>query len=152
MAPPQIATLRSIYRRRPTLFDHQQTAALAIGLKPYGDQAARHVTAFLRRQCGLVISRDELVRDARLWLYDHGYMLPGQRPLEKLAAAAQTFALIQLKAAITRQLHPLKPTTWASELAGAGPNAGESLFDWLRGPPGGFGRRDIAEVQDGLTR
>lgn len=148
MPAPQIATLRAIYRRRPTLFDHQNTAALALGLKPYGDQAVRHVTGFLRRQCGSVISRDELVRDARLWLYDRGYMLPGQRPLEKLAAAAQTFALTQLKAAITKQLHPVKPTTWASELAGVGPNAGESLLDWLRGPPSGFGRRDIAEAQD----
>lgn len=145
---PQIATLRSIYRRRPTLFDHQNTATLALGLKPFGDQAIRHVTGFLRRQCGSVISRDELVRDARLWLYDHGYILPGQRPLEKLAAAAQTIALTQLKAAITKKLHPVTPTTWASELAGVGPNAGEPLLDWLRGPPGGFGRRDIAEAQD----
>jgi hypothetical protein len=148
MAAPQIATLRAIYRRRPTLFDHQNAAALALGLKPCGDQALRHVTGFLRRQCGSVISRDELVRDARLWLYDHGYMLPGQRPLEKLAATAQIFALTQLKTAITKQLHPVEPTTWASELAGVGPNPGEPLLDWLGGPPGGFGRRDIAEAQD----
>ena len=44
MPAPQIATLRAIYRRRPTLFDHQNTAALALGLKPYGDQEVRHVT------------------------------------------------------------------------------------------------------------
>ena len=108
MPAPQIATLRAIYRRRPTLFDHQNTAALALGLKLCGDQAIRHVTGFLRRQCGSVISRDELVRDARLWLYDHDYMLPGQRPLEKLAAVAQKFSLTQLKAAITKKLHPVK--------------------------------------------
>jgi hypothetical protein len=98
MAAPQIATLRAIYRRRLTRFNHQKAAALALGFRPCGDQALRHVKGFLRRQCGSVISRDELVRDARLWLHDHNYMLPGERPLEKLAAAAQTFALTQLKA------------------------------------------------------
>ncbi|MEQ1515900.1 MAG: Tn3 family transposase [Usitatibacteraceae bacterium] len=148
MVPPQIATLRAIYKRRPTLFDHQKTAATAVGLKPYGDQAIRHVTGFLRKQCGSVISRDELVRDVRLWLYDHGYMLPGLRPLEKLAAAAQLFALNQLKASITKVVEPVKPASWTSQLAANGPNPGESLLDWLRGPPGGFGRRDIAEGQD----
>lgn len=148
MPAPHIATLRAIYRRRPTLFDHQNTAARARGLKPSGDQAIRHVTGFLRRQCRSVISRDELVRDARLWLYDHDHMLPGQRPREKLAVAAQTYALNQLKEAITKQLHPVTPTTWASELAGVGPNVGESLHDWLRGSPAGFGLRDTAEAQD----
>ncbi|MEP6869189.1 MAG: Tn3 family transposase [Novosphingobium sp.] len=152
---PQIATLRAIYKRRPTLFDHQKTAALAAGLEPCGDQAIRHVTGFLRKQCGSVISRDELVRDARLWFYDHGYMLPGQRPLEKLAAAAQTFALNQLKTSITTAVDPVKPTSWASKLAAVGPNSGEPLLDWLRGPPGGFGKRDIDEGQhriDALKR
>ena len=33
MAPPQIATLRSIYRRRPTLFDHQQTGPITRSLR-----------------------------------------------------------------------------------------------------------------------
>ena len=66
MPAPQIATWRAIYRRRPTLFDQQNTAALALGLKPNGDQAVRHITGFLRRQCGSVISHDEFVRDARL--------------------------------------------------------------------------------------
>ena len=145
---PQIATLRAIYRRRMTLFNHQKTAASALGLKPYGDQASRHITAFLRRQAGSVISRDELTRAARLWLYDHGYMLPRQRALERLAAEAQTHALKRLRQAIVDQIHPVKTTSWASELAGAGPNAGESLLDWLRGAPGGFGYRDISEAQD----
>ena len=29
MVPPQIATLRAIYKRRPTLFDHQKTGSEA---------------------------------------------------------------------------------------------------------------------------
>jgi Domain of unknown function (DUF4158) len=110
MAAPQIATLRAIYRRRMTLFAHQKIAATTVGLKPYGDQVSRHVTGFLRRQAGSVISRNELIRDARLWLYDHGYMLPRQRTLERLAAAAQTHALNRLKQDIVDQIHPVKPT------------------------------------------
>lgn len=53
-----------------------------------------------------------------------------------------------LKASITKVVEPVKPASWTSQLAANGPNPGESLLDWLRGPPGGFGRRDIAEGQD----
>lgn len=81
MPAPRIATLRSIYRRRMTLFEHQQIAANALGFKPLADHPTRRLTAFLRREAIAQINRDVLIREARLWLYDHGYVLPGSRPL-----------------------------------------------------------------------
>jgi Tn3 transposase DDE domain len=72
---------------------------------------------------------------------------PGQRRLEKLAATA-IFALKQLKGSIAKAVEPVSPVSWASQLAANGPNSGESLLDWLRAPPGGFGKRDTAEGQD----
>jgi hypothetical protein len=77
-----------------------------------------------------VISLDEFVRDARLWLDDHGCMLPSQRPPEKLAAASQSLEFSQLKISIIEPVDPVKPASWVSELASAGPNHGEALLDW----------------------
>ena len=148
MPAPRIATLRSIYRRRMTLFEHQRIAAEALGLKPLLDHPTRRLTAFLRREATAQINRDALVREARLWLYDHGYALPGARPLEAMAAAAQVHALEELRRAITASVSAAMATTWVVELSGGGPEAGQSLFDWLRAPVTGFGRGDIGGVKE----
>lgn len=148
MPAPRIATLRSIYRRRMTLFEHQRIAAEALGFKPLVDHPTRRLTAFLRREATAQINRDALVREARLWLYDHGYVLPGSRPLEAMAAAAQVHALEELRRAITTSVSAAMATTWAAELSGAGPEADQSLFDWLRAPVTGFGRGDIGGVKE----
>ncbi|KKW89675.1 DUF4158 domain-containing protein, partial [Sphingobium chungbukense] len=97
---PQIATLRAIYRRRMTLFAHQRLAAEAIGWRSAEDGVLRMLTAFLRRQAETQISRPDLIRQARRWLYDRSYVLPGARLLERLAAAAQDHALEGLRSEI----------------------------------------------------
>lgn len=148
MPAPMIATLRSIYRRRMTLFEHQRIAAQALGFKPLTDHPTRRLTAFLRREAVAQINRDALVREARLWLYDHGYVLPGSRPLEGMAAAAQVHALEALRQAIITSVSAAMTTTWVAELSGTGPLAGQSLFDWLRAPVTGFGRGDIGGVKE----
>jgi TnpA family transposase len=148
MPAPRIATLRSIYRRRMTLFEHQRIAAEALGFKPLVDHPTRRLTAFLRREATAQINRDALVREARLWLYDHGYVLPGARPLETMAAAAQVHALEELRRAIITSVSTAMATTWAAELSGAGPQVDQSLFDWLRAPITGFGRGDIGGVKE----
>ena len=126
MPAPRIATLRSIYRRRMTLFEHQRIAAEALGFKPLVDHPTRRVTAFLRREATVQINRDALVREARLWLYDHGYVLPGARPLEAMVAAAQVHALEELRHAITTSVSAAMATTRAAELSSAGPEADQS--------------------------
>ena len=123
MPAPRIATLRSIYRRRMTLFEHQRIAAEALGFKPLVDHPTRRLTAFLRREATAQISRDALVREARLWLYDHGYVLPSARPLEAMAASAQVHGLDELRRAITASVSAAMATTWVAELSGAGPEA-----------------------------
>lgn len=60
----------------------------------------RMLTAFLRCQAETQISRPDLIRQARRWLYDRSYVLPGERLLERLAAAAQDHVLEGLRSEI----------------------------------------------------
>lgn len=145
---PQIATLRAIYRRRMTLFAHQRLAAEAIGWRTAEDGVLRMLTAFLRRQAETEISRPDLVRQARRWLYDRSYVLPGERLLERMAATAQDYVLDGLKSEIEGAVGAEIAASWAASLSGAGPNGGGvSLLDWLRAPTQGFGRNDIRLMQ-----
>jgi hypothetical protein len=49
IAAPQLASIRSIYRRRMTLHQHQQAAMAALGFKNYGHASERALTGHLRR-------------------------------------------------------------------------------------------------------
>lgn len=151
MPAPRIATLRSIYRRRMTLFQHQRIAADAIGFQVLGEHAARKLTAHLRRQATTQLERDDLVQDARVWLYDRRYILPGTRPLEEMAASAQLHALDALARSIRTAVGLDVSGAWVDQLSDRGARSGEALFDWLRSPPTGYGRKEIADVQDRIA-
>ena len=49
IAAPQLASIRSIYRRRMTLYQHQQAAMAALSFKDYGKASQRALTGHLRR-------------------------------------------------------------------------------------------------------
>lgn len=58
------------------------------------------LTAYLRRQGETEHARERLVLAARRWLYDHSFLIPGDRNPEMMAARAQDHVLGELKAAI----------------------------------------------------
>ncbi|MGH8759407.1 MAG: DUF4158 domain-containing protein [Burkholderiales bacterium] len=93
---PQIATLRSIYRRPKTLFEHQRLAVEALGFREASDHNLRGLTAHLRRQAGIRSHRQELIEDACRWLHDRGFILPGRRVIADHAVAAENVFLRKL--------------------------------------------------------
>jgi hypothetical protein len=147
VAAPQLATLRTIYRRRPTLFEHQRLAELATGFNIAGEAQLRMLTAYLRRQVVTEYVRERLVLAARRWLYDRSFLISGDRSLETMAVRAQDHVLGQLKAAIEAGVGSEIAAGWAAKLSGNGPNAGEALLDWLRAPARGFGTRALRDMQ-----
>lgn len=145
---PRIASLRSIYgRQRRLLFAHRRVAMEALAVKDFTQTTERALTGYLRRAAITAPDRSDLIRRARAWLYDHRYVAPGRRRLEDLAAAAQAFVLTSLRTTMRRQVGAARLDAWCRELASAGGLAGMSLLDWLRRPVGGFGTRDLEDVQ-----
>ncbi len=49
-APPRIASIRALYRRRHTLFDHQAAALHTLGRTEASEHAERGLVAYLRRE------------------------------------------------------------------------------------------------------
>lgn len=49
----------------------------ALGFRHLTEHAERGLTAHLRRSAEAIFGADALTRAARIWLYEHGYVLPG---------------------------------------------------------------------------
>ncbi|MBV9251403.1 MAG: DUF4158 domain-containing protein, partial [Acetobacteraceae bacterium] len=73
LVPPQLASIRGLYRRKRTLFDHQHVAMAALGFRYLTEHAERGLTAHLRRSAETTFSVDALRQDrtdmaVRAWL------------------------------------------------------------------------------------
>ena len=87
--PPRVASIRAFYRRRRTLFDHQEAARQALGRGPLNDHAERGLTAYLRREAAAAYDVTELMTRARTWLVGRHYVLPRERDIRRQALAAR---------------------------------------------------------------
>lgn len=88
VAAPRIASIRALYRRRRTLFDHQAAAVHTLGRGDAAEHAKRGLVGHLRREAIAVFDLPELMARARAWLVDHHYLLPRERDLRHLAVEA----------------------------------------------------------------
>ena len=60
-AAPRIASIRALYRRRRTLFDHQQAALTVLGVRYLHEQAEPGLIASLRRDAADTFDVEALV-------------------------------------------------------------------------------------------
>jgi len=88
-APPRIASIRALYRRRRTLFDHQAAALSALGRTEPSEHAERGLVAYLRREAAAVFDNAELLARSRSWLVDHDYLLRRERDIRRLVSTAR---------------------------------------------------------------
>jgi Domain of unknown function (DUF4158) len=86
---PRIASIRGLCRRRRTLFDHQQVALRVLGFRDLNEQVMPGPIGALRRAATDAFEVDALVGSARIWLFEHRYVIPPPRRLRQLAVAAR---------------------------------------------------------------
>ncbi len=79
---PDIASIRTIYRRDRTLHAHHNFAADILGFRTLHSQAERGLVAHLRREASQVFDPNALLKTAYRWLYEHRYLMPNRRHLQ----------------------------------------------------------------------
>ena len=147
IAAPQLASIRSIYRRRMTLYQHQQAAMAALGFKDYGEASQRALTGHLRRMATQNFDSAVLMRQAMTWLHAHHWVLPGQSRIENRVAAAQAHVTKSLRAQMTQATDSQCVQRWVQDLSGVhDEGTGETLFEWLRKPATGTSQTNIEEA------
>jgi hypothetical protein len=89
VAAPDLASLRAMYRRAPTLIEHQQLACETLGFHWLTGHQRRAIVHVLRRELAHTDDRERLLGFARRWLYDHRLIIVHERLLRSMIAAAR---------------------------------------------------------------
>jgi TnpA family transposase len=143
--PPQIASIRTFYRRRRrTLFEHHAAALRLLGRTAVTPHAERGLVAFLRREAAAVFDHAELTARARTWLVEHHYLLLRERDIRRLVVAARRHheqALFRTIAAAV----PAERETWVSRLLAPVEGDGISHLEWLGAVPSSKAAQGLEE-------
>lgn len=67
---PTIASLRTIYQRCKTLYDHQAWTCKYLGLTSIGADQWAELEAWMRQDVRESLTLDELIQHAHYWLYE----------------------------------------------------------------------------------
>ncbi len=145
VAAPDLASLRAMYRRAPTLIEHQQIACDALGFQWLTGHHRRALVRVLRQELDRTDDRERLLGFARRWLYEHQLLIVHERLLRSLIAAARRQHEDELARRIDRAVEPGLLMRWRAALTVAH-GAGVSLQTWLWAPPAKHSSRQIEEM------
>jgi hypothetical protein len=90
IATPDVASLRTLYGREKTLFDHQQLASTILGFRWMSEHQRRSLVRELRDEVARCADRDQLLVRARHWLYKNKLVIVHERAIRSLIASALT--------------------------------------------------------------
>lgn len=133
--PPRIASIRALYRRRRTLFDHQAEAQKLLGRCDAGDHALRGLTAYLRREAIANYTILDLSEKARTWLIERNYVLPRERAIQRICVKALRFQERALFEAVAGVADKNLRQSWVPALLAPSPDGDATTLEWLRTPP-----------------
>jgi TnpA family transposase len=145
VAAPDLASLRAMYRRAPTLIEHQQLACEALGFQWLTGHHRRALVRVLRQELSRTDDRERLLGFARRWLYEHQLLIVHERLLRSMIAAARRQHEAQLAQQIDQTVEPTLMMRWRTALT-APHGAGSSLQTWLWAPPAKHSSRQIEEM------
>jgi hypothetical protein len=144
IAPPRLASIRALYRRRRTLFVHQDAAKQALGLHDLSEHGERALNGFLRREAGEKFLADELEQAARAWLHGHHYVQLPRRRLRSSASAARRHHDSGLLVSAVAAVGMDQAKAWPLELSETMPN-GKTRLEWLRDGPASRKTKGLAD-------
>lgn len=135
VSAPTIASLRAVYSRRQTLYEHQAWAKQYLGLKDIDQAASDQLSDFLSAQANEVVSVDELVTSAQRWLYDRQLLIPAERTVRDLAWKCYDAIEKMIYATIMSVVPPATLVTCRQAVYGALAGVSGTVLEWLKTPP-----------------
>jgi hypothetical protein len=145
VAAPDLASLRAMYRRAPTLIEHQQLACEALGFQWLTGHHRRALVRVLRQEPSRTDDSERLLGFTRRWLYEHRLLIVHERLLRSMIAAARREHETQLARRIDQSVEPGLMMQRRTALT-APHGAGSSLQTWLWAPPAKHSSRQIEEM------
>jgi TnpA family transposase len=148
---PTLASIRALYKRKRTLYDHQNYAAEILGFKATTPRVLRSLTTYLNTEAQSVFHKSQLVLTARRWLYDRHYLLPGYKRIDSFVRKSVSHAETQLLQKIRQSARQNQLSDWIRQLAEASPDDfSGSVFEWLQNPPQSRKKNQLTHSLDKL--
>lgn len=132
---PTIASLRSIYRRRETAFEHQLWARRHLRLQDPTPEIFAELKEVLLAQANDAVSVDELVTAAAHWLHDRKTVVPADRALRDLARNAYADVERRAVQAVKEAVSAKERNHCRERLFSKHPTQNVTVLEWLGTPP-----------------
>jgi TnpA family transposase len=146
---PELATLRGLYRRRPTLFEHQSWACAYAGLRwPEVADVTAVIETLVSDSAG-TLDRHRLARAAREALFARGCLIPRSRDIDDWVRRATQ----RVELADRQRLDSAVPAdvrnAWLPRLMREMTPGPMTVLEWLRRPPR---KRSTKTLQEELAK
>src|ERR1022692_3903970 len=132
---PDLATLRTLYRRSQTLYEHQRWALEFQGLRPFDEQVERRLSAYIGERTQSTVSRNRLAQMGREWLYRIYVEIPGDRVIADLVRAAVHSVLLHDHETLRQERSDSTVKGCLAALLQHRPGHAMTHLEWLRRPP-----------------
>jgi TnpA family transposase len=133
---PDLATLRSLYRRKKTRRAHRRWAIEYEGFRTLDTQGESTLTTYIRERTHATMTRTRLEQSAREWLYRQRYLIPRERRLSRLARAVISHVVDEDRAALVQALGAQSLQSCLSRLLERRRDSTMTHLEWLRCAPG----------------
>ena len=148
--PPNIATLRSMYRRVNTRREHQAWVMQRLGIRGHSKRQENMLLAAMREASHTADSLDRLVAKARQWLFDKQLLIPAERTLHDLCARAAGDTEAAAYRAICAVVTPDQRQAWEEALLQKHKH-GRTRLDWLQQAPKKRAPKNARELFDKIS-
>jgi TnpA family transposase len=147
IATPELASLRTLYRRYRTLYDHQAWAIQFLDFHPFTAHRQRMLELRMRTEAHQTFTSHRLEEFAKRWLYERRIIIPADRLLRDLARRASAQTERALFDAVHREIPEEVLQAWDEALLRPC-QAGISTLEWLQRPP----RRKLKGLKEQLEK
>jgi hypothetical protein len=147
-----IASLKTIYERVATLYEHQQWTRDYAGITDADHSVMTGLGKALEDLAKTAASVDELVQEAELWLFGRQHLLPADRVLRDLARKAFASTEAAALQAVNSEISANKQNkVLAAVHSSRRGRAGGTILEWLKAPAGKHSPTSVTEVTEKIS-
>ena len=145
---PDLATLRALYRRKPTRFEHHRWAVEYLGLLKLDERGAAGLQRELRERTHGTLSRARLEQHAREWLHGQVYLIPSRRRIAEHVRTVIRSVEADDHRELQRRVRSEQLQSVLQALLGLRPGGSMTALEWLRRPPRRCSLKTMRELHD----
>lgn len=143
--PPEVASLKAMYARGKTFYDHRQLAQQTLGFRLPTEHQSRAFVQALRDEASRSPDKDQMLVFARRWLYDHKFLIESKRAFNTQITTALDLFETRTGELITSSVPSELLKKWRDTLAEFRPD-GQIQQSWLWEAPAKHSTVQIAQV------